>query len=115
MTQGRRGRVRQGNAPKKTGGTHSIPKPRNPHTLRHRMPSAHFSWGGERHPPGAGNLPYPPLAHLPVAVFNEVTQTFGPCVKNRLTEADGAGSGGATLGIMLLGTRAQGLLPHYER
>lgn len=133
MTLSRRGGVRQGNGLKKTGGTRSSiemlepvhgaapyafrptttgrggASPRVPFPIISR-PVHEGSNNAFRRlwQPGAGNLPCPPLAHLPVAVFNEVTQTFGPCVKNRLTEADGAGSGGATLGIMLLGTRAQG-------
>lgn len=44
---------------------------------------------------GVGQLPCPSLAHLPVTVFNEVTQTFGPSVKNpRARRHEGRGTPG---------------------
>lgn len=103
MTQGRRGGVRQGNGPKKTGGT-EILKPVHvaaPYAFRGRFRgrggatsrvsfpviSQTCTRGEQQRLPAVpaarvGTTPLPFSSPLPLAVFNEVTQTFGPCVKN---------------------------------
>ena len=107
MTQGRRGGVRRRNGLKKTGGTRSnieMLEPvhsAGPYAFRGILmgrggasPRVPFLIKLQTRPrveqqclptvPAArgGTTPLPSTSPPPVAVFNEVTQTFGPCVKN---------------------------------